>query len=68
MPDGVQTPKVDRNLYGIKVTCTDLLTGDTDERVIEINDYMVIPTGDRYIDSTQVLDNGTHVVTIKRRP
>ena len=50
---------------GIKVTCTDLESGETVSREVPVDDYMVICTGNHYIASTVTHKNGTHVVTIK---
>lgn len=50
---------------GIRVTCTDIDTGETETRVIE-NDYVVICDGNRYVDAVSSYPKaGTVVVTIK---
>jgi hypothetical protein len=50
----------------IKVTVTDLGTGDTEEEVIS-DDYVITCAGDCYVDHVQMYANGTHVLTIKGR-
>lgn len=52
-------------MSGIRVTCEDLETGESQSREIW-NDYIVIVAGDRYVANVQAHGNGTHVVTIKR--
>lgn len=50
----------------IKVTITDPDTGEVlSERVVK-DDYVLICAGNRYLDSTQAHQNGTHVLTVKR--
>jgi len=52
---------------GTRVTAEDIVTGEREERII-LNDYVLIVDGDRYIDGIQAHANGTHVLTVKRRP
>ena len=52
---------------GIRVTCTDIDTGDTETRVIE-DDYVVICDGNKYVGGVSAYPKaGTVVVTIKTR-
>lgn len=50
----------------IKVTVTDLDTGDTDEAMIS-DDYVITCAGDCYVHHVQAYANGTHVITVKGR-
>jgi len=50
---------------GIKVTVTDLATGESMDRTI-VNDYCLVTDGDHYLDGIQRHANGTVVLTIKR--
>jgi hypothetical protein len=49
-----------------KVTSTDLDTDATEETVIS-DDYVITCAGTAYVDSVQMYDNGTHVITVKGR-
>lgn len=50
----------------IRVTVTDLQTGQASSRELNAGDYMLIPTGPAYLSTTQVRANGaTHVLTVK---
>jgi len=51
-------------MKGIRVTVTDLETGEQESKEIE-NDYILICAGDRYLFHTNAHANGTHVLTIK---
>ena len=52
---------------GIRVTVTDLDTGESDSAVIK-DDYVVICDGDRYVSGIRVHPTtGTAVITVKRR-
>lgn len=51
-------------MKGIRVTVTDLETGEEERRVIE-NDYILICAGNRVLAHTNVHANGTHVLTVK---
>lgn len=53
-------------MSGIKITVTDVDTGESDEAHIE-NDYVLVCDGDRYLDHIASHANGTTVLTIKRR-
>lgn len=50
----------------IRVTVTDLGTGDTDEAVIT-DDYVVTCAGSAYVHHVQAYAKGTHVITVKGR-
>jgi hypothetical protein len=50
---------------GTRVTVVDLLTGDTESRVIQ-DDYNIVCDGAAYVAHVQVHSNGTHVITVKR--
>jgi hypothetical protein len=50
----------------IKVTVTDLGTGDTEESVIT-DDYVLTVAGSCYLAGVQSYANGTHVLTVKGR-
>lgn len=50
---------------GIRVTCTDLATGESESQEIW-NDYLIITAGNRYVSGVQWYPGkGTAVVTIK---
>ena len=50
----------------LRVTVTDLVTGDEQTKAILDHDYLVITTGDCYVANTQIFPaKGTHVLTIK---
>ena len=51
---------------GIRVTVTDLETGESQSAVIE-NNYVLICAGDRYQSGIQYHANGTTVLTVKVR-
>lgn len=51
---------------GIRVTATDLETGDSESVVIN-NNYVLICAGDRYQSGVQRHANGTTVLTVKVR-
>ncbi len=51
---------------GTYVTALDPETGQHDEKFI-CDDYVLITDGRVYLDSRQVHDNGTVVLTVKRR-
>ncbi len=51
---------------GTRVTCEDLLTGETDSVVIR-DDYVVVCDGACHVDHTAVYSTGTHQLTIKGR-
>lgn len=53
-------------MSGTRIVCTDLDTGEQEERVIE-NDYAIITDGNRYVAHVQTHASGTVVITIKRR-
>jgi hypothetical protein len=50
---------------GIKVTVTDLKTGQSRSHVIQ-DDYVLVCAGNRYLAHTNAFGNGTHVLTVKR--
>ena len=52
------------NEQGVKVTVTDLATGETDEAIIW-DDYILVTAGNRYQHSVVAHANGTHVITVK---
>jgi hypothetical protein len=52
--------------HGIRVTATDLDTGD-EESIVIWDDYNIVVAGSCYIAHAQVSANGTHVLTIKGR-
>lgn len=54
-------------MKGIRVTTTDLETGDEESVVIE-DDFVLIVCGRRYLDSVVRHANGTAVLTVKVRP
>ncbi|WP_349862602.1 hypothetical protein [Leifsonia sp. WHRI 6310E] len=49
---------------GIRVTVTDLKTGESESREIW-DDFMVVTAGNREITSVVAYGNGTQVVTVK---
>ena len=51
---------------GVRVTATDLETGESESVVID-NDYVLICAGDRYQSEVQRHANGTTVLTVKVR-
>ena len=51
---------------GVRVTATDLETGESESVVID-NDYVLICAGDRYQSGVQRHANGTTVLTVKVR-
>ena len=51
---------------GVRVTATDLETGESESVVID-NDYVLICAGDRYQSGVQRHANGTTVLTVKTR-
>jgi len=51
---------------GIKVTATDLETGD-EQSVVIWDDYNIVCAGSCYVAHVQASANGTHVLTIKGR-
>lgn len=52
----------------LRVTVTDVETGDTDSCDVAQGDYLLICHDPCYLDSTQVPGNGsTHVLTVKGR-
>lgn len=51
---------------GTKVTCLDA-DGNT-QSVVIVDDFVLIVDGNRMLDSTRRYDNGTVVLTVKRRP
>ena len=51
---------------GVRVTATDLETGESEAVVID-NDYVLICAGDRYQSGVQRHANGTTVLTVKTR-
>ena len=54
-------------MSGIRITVTDINTGDSETVEIE-NDYVVICQGDRHVAHTRfVPTTGTHIITIKKR-
>jgi hypothetical protein len=50
----------------IKVTVTDLDSGDSEEHAIA-DDYILTVAGSCYVDHIQAYANGTHVITVKGR-
>lgn len=48
----------------IRVTVTDLDTGESDSRDID-NDYVLVNAGSAYLASIQTYANGTHQLTVK---
>lgn len=52
---------------GIKITADDLETGDHGESVILPGQYILIPAEPLYLDGKVVHQNGTVVLTLKRR-
>jgi hypothetical protein len=50
----------------VRVTVTDLDTGDSEAEVIA-DDYFMTCAGSCYVDHVQVYANGTHVITVKGR-
>jgi hypothetical protein len=50
----------------VKVTVTDLDTGDSESEVVA-DDYFMTCAGSCYVDHVQVYANGTHVITVKGR-
>lgn len=50
----------------IRVTVTDLGTGDTEEAVIT-DDYVITCAGSAYVHHVQAYASGTHVITVKGR-
>lgn len=63
--EAAAAPAADVGPVRIKVTVTDLGTGDTDEAVIEDN-YVLVCAGSCYREHVQAdLANGTHVITVK---
>ncbi len=52
----------------LRVTCEDLLTGDTQTVELPAGEYLITCTEPCHVDSTQVYPTkGTHVVTIRGR-
>jgi hypothetical protein len=51
----------------LRVTVTDIETGETGEREVQEGDYMVICAQPCYLDNTVVHANGTHQLTVKGR-
>ena len=54
------------NEQGVKVTVTDLATGESDEAIIWDN-YILVTAGNRYQHSVVTHANGTHVITVKTK-
>lgn len=54
----------------IEILALDTLTGEVGERILnpETNDYLVLPTGRRYLDGITTYGNGTVVLTLKLAP
>lgn len=50
----------------IRVTVTDLDTGDSEEAVIS-DDYVITCAGTAYVGHVQAYASGTHVITVKGR-
>lgn len=50
----------------LRITCTDLATGESDTIEIGHGNYLVVCGADRYVSHDQAHANGTNVVTIKR--
>lgn len=54
-------------MAGTRVTAEDVDTGESESKVIT-NDYILVCDGDRYLDQVVRHANGTHILTVKRRP
>lgn len=50
----------------LRITCTDLATGESETMEIMNGQYIVVCGADRYVAHEQAHGNGTNVVTIKR--
>lgn len=55
-----------KSTKGIRVTCTDLDTGESESQVIH-DDYVLVCAGSCYRHHVQAHANGTHVITVKGR-
>lgn len=51
----------------IKVTATDIETGESGTREVGAGDYIVIPVEPLYVHGEQRHANGTITITLKRR-
>lgn len=52
----------------LKVTVTDIETGETDEREVADGDYVIVCASPCYVDGVQAYPTkGTHVLTVKGR-
>lgn len=51
-------------MKGIRVTATDLETGETSTTEIQ-DDYVLITTGNCHLDHVQAHGSGTHVLTVR---
>lgn len=49
----------------LKITVTDVVTGEVLGEKVIYDDYIVVCAGHPYLAHTQVHANGTHVLTIK---
>jgi hypothetical protein len=52
---------------GVRVTCVDLDTGESESVTVKAGDYVLIPVEPCYRASVQAHGNGTHVITVKGR-
>lgn len=52
-------------MKNLRITCTDLETGESDTVEISHDNYLLICGADRYLDSEQVYATGTAVLTVK---
>lgn len=51
---------------GVKVSVLDLETGDTEEAIVPVGDYVIIAVEPAFYE-IQTHENGTHVITVKGR-
>lgn len=59
-------------MKAIRVTVEDLIEGTiegtTETQEVDLNDYLLIVTGNRYLHHTSAFSNGTRVLTVKQHP
>jgi len=52
-------------MKGVEVTARDLETGESETKVVEVGDYMLICVYPAELVHTQASANGTHQITVK---
>ena len=64
MPDE-DTARLPSALDRLRVTVTDVATGEVVDETVIYDDYLLICAGHPYLANTRAYANGTHVLTVK---